>query len=182
MHKIQVDRPGERFMEPVRYHRSHIILVKLSNLKLRLHRFLIPFEINAVHTVAFDQKCTDCRKNHGLFIHSVRLDKHIIQMFIKHLHLAGQVCRIKRKLPCHKPVFHRKEKHTHLECPQFFQGRAFLPEAAECLEIEPDTVGLVLIELFFQRPQPLTVNLIFRIHLNEHTENLPAVRMFHKRL
>ena len=160
MHKIQIYRARQCLMELFRPCRRHIILIELSNLEFGFHSFFIPFEITAVHAVPLDQERTDRCEDHRFLVHIISLLKHFIEMRIKHLHLACKVCRIKGQLLCHQFMLHREEKHSYFKFPQLFQGRTPLPEAAERLHIEPDTVGTLLIKLLFQHPQSLTVDLI----------------------
>ena len=181
MHEIQVYRTRERLVELIRTRSRHIVFIELGDLKLRFHRFLVPFEIVAVHTVSLDEQCADRREDHRFLIHVIGKDKHLVQMFVEHLHLACQIGCIQCQFLCHQLIFYREQQDPHLKHPQLFQGRALLPETAERLQIKPDTVGAFLIELLFQSPEPFAVDFIFRVHFHQHAEDSPAVRMFHER-
>ena len=121
MHEIQIHGSWQRLAELIRDYGRHVILVELGDLKLCLHRFLIPFEVAALHAVALDQQGTDGCQYHGFVVHLISQHKHIVEMFVKCLHLAGQVRRVERKFPCHQLVFDSKQKNAHLEHAQFLQ-------------------------------------------------------------
>ena len=82
-------------------------------------------------------------------------------MGIKIFHLTRQICGIQCKFFGHQLIFHCKCKHLHFKSPELFQRGTFLSVAAECLQIEPDTVGSVILKLLFKNPQSFAVDLIF---------------------
>ena len=180
MHKIQIYRAWKLLMELFRSRCRHIILIELCNFQFCFYCFLIPVEINRFGSASFYKQCTDGRQYHCFIIHLITLHKYIIQMFIKILHLTCQIRCIQCKFLRHQFILHTKKQNLHFKLSEFLKRRTLLFKTAECLKIKPQTMRLVFHKLFLKYIQSFTVNFIFRINLDQHTKNPPAVRMLHK--
>ena len=178
MHKIQYQWFWKRSVCTVLINCHHIVFIKLCDLKIRIYCLLIPEEILFLCFISFDQKCTDCIKDHRFIVHlidSFQDSEKIITVFLL---LAGKIWNIKGQFFCHHPVFCSKIQHLYLECSELFKKRWLFLITQICFQIEHNRMNSIF-KLLFQNFQTFVRIFIACIQIQDHIKQPPGILMTH---